>query len=169
VTNKSHKQDLDTISRLKKKRVQSCLWRNRIRKVCRIPRILWHHRQLWTRFLACEGIFHVVFHSRAKLSECHAELSAESSTFKYPFLSGKIQSNLGYTNLSCTKSWIIRIFCPVPAKSPPIESLSCTKVWVIRMFSAVPCDSYNPGLTVWSLVYRPNHIAYVPNFSLFTT
>jgi len=33
----------------------------------------------------------------------------------------QIQSNLGYTNLSCTKSWIIRIFCPVPAKSPPIH------------------------------------------------
>jgi len=58
----------------------------------------------------------------------------------------KVQSNLGYTNLSCTKSWNIRIFCPVPARSPPkselYESLSYT------MFSAVPCDSYNPGLTV---------------------
>jgi len=29
----------------------------------------------------------------------------------------KIQSNLGYAKLSCTKSWIIGIFCPVPAKS----------------------------------------------------
>jgi len=32
-----------------------------------------------------------------------------------------IQSNLGYTNLSCTKSWIIRIFCTVPAKPTPIH------------------------------------------------
>jgi len=46
-----------------------------------------------------------------------------------------IQSNLGYTNLSCTKSWIIRIFCTVPAKPTPIhwkselyESLSYTNI-----------------------------------------
>jgi len=42
-----------------------------------------------------------------------------------------IESNLGYTNLSCTKSWIIRIFRPVPAKSPLIpyiKSLSCTNL-----------------------------------------
>ena len=42
-----------------------------------------------------------------------------------------IQSNLGYTNLSCTKSWIIRTFCPVPAKFhliPYIKSLSCTNL-----------------------------------------
>jgi len=39
-----------TISRSPGNRVQSCLWRHRIRKFCRISRILWRHRQLWTRF-----------------------------------------------------------------------------------------------------------------------
>jgi len=31
-------------------RVLRCLWRHGIRKFCRIPQILWRHRQLWTRF-----------------------------------------------------------------------------------------------------------------------
>jgi len=40
---------------------------------------------------------------------------------------------MGYTNLSCTKSWIIRTFCPVPAKSPLIPyikslTMSCTNL-----------------------------------------
>ena len=41
-----------------------------------------------------------------------------------------VQSDLGYTNLSCTKSWILRIFRSVPVKSPLIpyiKSLSYTK------------------------------------------
>ena len=42
-----------------------------------------------------------------------------------------LQSNLGYTNLSSTKSWIIRTFCQVPAKSPLIpyiKNLRCANL-----------------------------------------
>jgi len=46
---KSQKQQLDTVSRSPGNRLQSCLWRHKIHKFCRFPRILWRHKQLWTR------------------------------------------------------------------------------------------------------------------------
>jgi len=79
-----------------------------------------------------------------------------------------IQSNLGYTNLSCTKSWIIRIFCPVPAKSPIIpyiKSLSYTKPELYDRFSRSQPKIY--------LVYTNfryglrGKIAHFSDFSLF--
>jgi len=46
-----------------------------------------------------------------------------------------ILSNLGYTNLICTKSWIIRIFCPVPGEIPSYT----LKVWVVRKSELYEC------------------------------
>jgi len=69
MTKESPKQHLETISGSPGNQVQSCLWRHRIRKFCRILRILWRHGQLWTRFpgdplivsRCCLGLFFVSF------------------------------------------------------------------------------------------------------------
>jgi len=85
----------------------------------------------------------------------------------------KIQSNLGYTNLSCTKSWIIRIFCPVPAKSPLsayIKSLSYTSLSYTKPGLY---DRYSRSQPKMYLVYTnfryglKGKIAHFSAFSLF--
>jgi len=84
-----------------------------------------------------------------------------------------LQSNLGYTNLSSTKSWIIRTFCQVPAKSPLIPyiknlrcaNLSYTKPGLYHRYSLSQPKIY---LVYTNFMYGlRGKIAHFSTFSLF--
>jgi len=81
-----------------------------------------------------------------------------------------IQSNLGYTNLSCTKSWIIRFFCPVPAKSPLvpyIKSLRCTNLSYTKPGLYDRFSRSQPKIYLISTNFRSDLRGKIAHFSTF--